>query len=681
VSTVHPPEPRPVATRVADLLRVADPGLTRGLTTARSLLAGGLAGGLAAALLTVLGQSLLPAGLVGLVALLGVVTLPPGPPRQWAPTTTAATLVTATVAAVVGDGPLGLTLVVVTCVAGAAGARFGGTGRAAGFVAFVVHVLGLRFALDTGDLLGVWLVLLLPAPAVLVTVGVLLRSRPVPTARRLARALYAELSLVADAADRLLLHGPGRRRQRRLRRRLVAGQEVALLLDSVLDEVTTGPDRQADPDGLRRAVLDVEALADHLVWAVLNVPPGTPAGTRRALADSLRDGRAPDGVEAGGVGGIGGDTSPLVPDLVGGNDRIDEVVVRLAGAAERLRRLGGLPGAVRAARATTGAEPQADGVMGVAVRVGLGSALALVLGLAVAPGEWHWAVIGAYIVVTTTASRGAGVRKALDRATGTAVGVAAGLGLAALLDGSVALVGLVLSVAAFVWVFRVSYALFMVALTVAVALLYELTGQLTVEVLALRLAETAIGAAAAALVVSVVLPVPTRSTVDGAVATLLAALDDALVALAGGGPVGADQVRAVDRAVSALRDVTEPVATGTTIGLGRSVRAAGLLATALRVRVGALATATATADTTGGDPTRAAAVAVVRARLALLRSDVAGAGVLPPDDPDEVPTGDDPVLDVLRAIDDRLAGYGTARGLRLRGDPGALAAGSPSVRD
>lgn len=654
--------PRPARRRLVDLLRTTDPGWSRARTAVAALLAGALGGGVPALVLAGAGSSTLPAALGAAVGLLGAIVAPGAPSGAWWPTVAAASAAAGLLG--LGTGrPLwldGLTTLVV--VAGAAGlARLGQAARSAGLLAFLVHVLVLRIGLGPQDAAGLVGATTAGTLALLAAHVAVLAPRPRHAAAVLRRALTSRLSLTVDAAVVLVARGPGRGRQLRLRRRLVAVQETALELDRVL---ATGGD---DAQELRRRVLAVEALADHLVWTVLTLPPDTPATDRARLARELDEVRHDEADR---------DVTPLVPHLAGRDDRTLPVVRRLATAAVRLQATAAPPLPDRLPTDPPGPPTPVGRVL---LQSLLAVAVAFVVGVLVAPDEWYWSVIGAFVVVTTTGDRGAGLRKATDRVVGTAAGVAAGLVLAGLLQpGGVALVVvLVVLLGAVAWVFRRSYRWTMLALTAAVALLYQLLGRLTVEVLLLRLAETVAGALVAAVVVAVVRPVPARATVDAAVGDLLAALSAALDDLRGGALPPA-RVREVDAAVSALRVATEPLAAGLPGGaLSGRVRGARLLATAVRVRVAALATAASHAGLGTRDREVLAAVAQ---RLARLRAHLDDPALLEDDGPRPTPTGGGEVAEVLRTLDDRLAGYATLRGLRLRDDPGALSGGVPSPR-
>jgi hypothetical protein len=681
---------RTPAQRVWDRLRATDPGWDRARTAGRGVLAAVAGTALTAGLLALAGLPLAGAPMAAVVGLFGAITLPPDPGRRahlLRVAVVAAAL--AVVTAAVAPWPLLGRVVLVAAIAGGAWAgRWGARGVAVGLLAFVAPFFALLLGLRPADGPGVVVACLLGAVVLTAVVEVVLPDRPAARLPRLVGSLVAATALTVDAAEALIAEGPGRRRQRRLRRRLLAVQELALLVDATVER-PGALDRVARPGRVQSDVLVVEALTDHLAWAALTLPPDTRADRRAELARAMHDVRVPEDVDPREA------VTPLVPRLVGGpDDRTLEVLSRLAAAIERLAH-DTAPAARDPGAPTPGdvPAPATDGpatdhpapvpVGRTVVQAAVAGVLAMALGTALSPDQWYWAVIGAYIVVTTTTTRGAGIRKATDRIIGTAIGVVVGLAVAALLadTASVALVVALALLFATFWVFQADYRLMMVLLTVDVAVLYELTGRLTVGVLGLRLAETALGATLAAAVVTLVLPTPTGRTVDGAVDRLLAATDQVLAALPDG-HVDRGAVRGVDHAVADLRRTTAPLVTATPTPIGPLVRAARLLATALRVRVRALATVLATADVAGPTAEDLAALDVVRDHLARLRAHLApGADTTEHAGIEPVPTPTSEVGRVLQAIDDRLAGYGTARGLVLRPDPGALAGGSPRWGD
>ena len=112
------------------------------------------------------------------------------------------------------------------------------------------------------------------------------------------------------------------------------------------------------------------------------------------------------------------------------------------------------------------------------------------------------------------------IRKALFRVVGTVIGIGVGsllvsaVGHHTLWSIALVLVSLFLGL----YLFRVSYAFFAVAITVTVSQLYQQLGEFTNSLLLVRLEETALGAAVAILVVMLVLPLHTRQVLRVAAA-------------------------------------------------------------------------------------------------------------------------------------------------------------------
>ncbi len=182
-----------------------------------------------------------------------------------------------------------------------------------------------------------------------------------------------------------------------------------------------------------------------------------------------------------------------------------------------------------------GAAPERDGLAlstRQAVQVGVATTLAIVGGELLAPSRWYWAVIAAFIVFTGTQSRGDLLSRGWGRVLGTIGGVAAGMGLAALVGGNQVLSLVLVFVCVFLGLYlvRVSPSMFAFSLTAVLALVYGLIGQFSVAVLVLRVEETALGAAAAVLAAFVVLPKGTRAAFGDAVESLVDTMDDVLVA-------------------------------------------------------------------------------------------------------------------------------------------------------
>ncbi|MFD6416048.1 FUSC family protein [Streptomyces sp. NPDC060194] len=149
-----------------------------------------------------------------------------------------------------------------------------------------------------------------------------------------------------------------------------------------------------------------------------------------------------------------------------------------------------------------------------ALQVTAACAVALALGQVLSVDRWYWAVGTAWWIFVNTASRGETLVRGFRRVLGTVAGIAAGLLLALPLDGAPAPTAALVAVCVFgiFYTAAVSYSWMMFFVTIMAGLLYGLLGVLDATLLALRFAETAVGAAGAALAVAVVLPVTTHAT-------------------------------------------------------------------------------------------------------------------------------------------------------------------------
>ncbi|MEU6377114.1 FUSC family protein [Streptomyces sp. NPDC046909] len=151
-----------------------------------------------------------------------------------------------------------------------------------------------------------------------------------------------------------------------------------------------------------------------------------------------------------------------------------------------------------------------------AVQATAGAAFALVVGQLVSPERWYWAVGATWWVFVNTTSRGETLIRGFRRVLGTVTGIGLGLLVAVPLDGAAIPSAVIIAGCVFgiFYTAAVSYTWMMLCVTVMAELLYGLLGVLTPGLLALRLAETGIGALGAVLAVLFVLPVTTHTTTD-----------------------------------------------------------------------------------------------------------------------------------------------------------------------
>ncbi|MEU1801621.1 FUSC family protein [Streptomyces sp. NPDC019937] len=141
---------------------------------------------------------------------------------------------------------------------------------------------------------------------------------------------------------------------------------------------------------------------------------------------------------------------------------------------------------------------------------------ALAVGQALSGERWYWAVGTAWWIFVNTASRGETLVRGFRRVIGTAGGIAAGLAVAVPLHGAPAPTAVLVAACVFgiFYTAPLSYSWMVFFVTLMAGLLYGLLGVLHPGLLALRLEQTAVGAAGAGLAVALVLPVTTHAATD-----------------------------------------------------------------------------------------------------------------------------------------------------------------------
>ncbi|MFJ9037075.1 FUSC family protein [Streptomyces sp. NPDC102406] len=201
-----------------------------------------------------------------------------------------------------------------------------------------------------------------------------------------------------------------------------------------------------------------------------------------------------------------------------------------------------------------------------AFQVAVGSALAIVGGEFLSTQRWYWAVLTCWVVFLNTASTGEIVVKGYRRLLGTVLGVVAGVVLAGAVGHHtwLAFALVLLCVFAMFFTAPLSYALMSFFVTAMLGLLYTLLNTYSLDVLVLRIEETALGAACGIIAAILVLPVRTDSRTDELLATVLERLGEVVadaVAQLSGGPAAdlLDKARDLDTALDDLRASTRPL--------------------------------------------------------------------------------------------------------------------------
>ena len=396
---------------------------------------------------------------------------------------------------------------------------------------------------------------------------------------RTVRACFARArAVIATSAELYEVHDPGElgRARRRLARRLNRLNEAALIADALLEsDVPVALEAHTRLFDAELCVQNIGRLADVLASAEL------PAEVRHAVAGSLARVRETRGREVGAdlevLREFGCERAQITAHpLEAGR------VLRLAGAleewSETRRRapaevteldreasvhfspamsliFGNLPGAAlvsQEAAAPVGgwrARLKLDLPAQSAIRLTIAVVAAASLGSILSERRFYWAVLAVFISFVGTSTSGEQVFKAFNRVAGTVVGIFIGSLLAhAIGDSTWSVLVVVLALGFGIYFMRASYALMVIGITITVSQLYVQLGEYSNELLVLRLEETAVGAAVAAVAALVILPVRTRQATRVAARgyyDLLDRLLDALVARL-------DDGEAPDAALSAL---------------------------------------------------------------------------------------------------------------------------------
>jgi uncharacterized membrane protein YgaE (UPF0421/DUF939 family)/MFS family permease len=426
--------------------------------------------------------------------------------------------------------------------------------------------------------------------------------RPLDRGRlgRTARAFRARArTVVAAAAELFDATVPRGRASRRLHRRLIRLNGTGLVIDAslaapgALPPGVSAPDAHARLFEVERLIHNVAHLAEQLAAAEL--PPEVREEVRGWLSD-LRTGRGDRvartlaeldrgdrpaslaGVTDSDVAAIhqlAGDVADAVASLAdapsNAGARPDANNVPFESAVTLIA--GDLPGsALVSAQAAVveghGAllrrlrlEPAAQ----TAIRVAVAVAVASALGSIVSERRFYWAVLAVFVTFMGTNTSGEQVIKAIHRVAGTLVGVVIGSLLANAIGHSTWSLAVIIGALGLgTYFFKVSFAAFVTALTVALAQIYDQLGEYSNHVLALRLEETAIGGAVAIAAAIWIFPAATSRAARIAERAYLNSLADLLGRVAeylrepGDAPLSSAS-RALDHAHQQLLTTARPL--------------------------------------------------------------------------------------------------------------------------
>jgi uncharacterized membrane protein YccC len=397
-------------------------------------------------------------------------------------------------------------------------------------------------------------------------------------------AFHARVQLLLDdLADDAESGRSSERRARELRRSTGRIGELAL----ALEEAVGRADDEVPPPVVREwlgALLHAQLAVDMLAESVHSLSADEPSAERRAvlarmvraLQKWMRDGdvaardealRLRDAAHAAYAGVAREGDAALWW-------RLDRAVETLTGA----RPWAAFPQLDPAASRVTilSFRPGGGGVAGVtdmspnlrlAIQATVAVGLSIIAGRAISPTRWYWAVLAAFVVFIRATTLGETVSRAWQRVLGTVVGVAAGLGIAALV-GTHPREGLAIGVVTVFlayYLMRISYTAMIVFFTIALSLLYETMGRPLPGLLELRIAETLVGALIGIAVSALVMPAHSDARVRVLAAGVVRAATGAIARATSPGvhpqddAVLHDEIRKVDRALAELRNALRPL--------------------------------------------------------------------------------------------------------------------------
>ncbi len=472
--------------------------------------------------------------------------------------------------------------------------RFGPRAFALGFVAFFGYFFATFLSPTLSQVPAVALSAVCGGLAAFVLRFALLRDSPEGVLDRGRRTLRAQVHGLLNSVGELARNPASAQRRRALHTRSIRLNETALMLEDTVQHLSglTEDSREV----LRHRLLEVELTAENLLRPLrqaIDRPgaarelPGVIAPlthvlrssapeireTGRRVADRIEHDGAPDRAMTvrrltADLAELARATGRLGKDRFGDVDDTDPTEHTGSGTASARERGGTTDGDGDQSRDASG---ERTGLrrpeVRTAVQVTVAAGLAIAGGHLISPNRWYWAVITAFVVFVSANSRGELLVRAWQRTAGTMLGVVAGILVAANVTGRVVLeMGLIVACLFLAFYFLgYSYAVLTFFITTLLGIVYGLLGAFDVRVLEIRLAETAVGAAAGVLAAAVILPMRTRPLVRSRSQDFLSRLRDLLretgaeVETSGTVTGMREGVRELDDRVQALLNSSRPL--------------------------------------------------------------------------------------------------------------------------
>jgi uncharacterized membrane protein YccC len=455
--------------------------------------------------------------------------------------------------------------------------RFGPRGNAMGMVAFISYFFALFLQATPAQLPTLAVAIAVGLGASLFVRTLIFPDRPHVEVRRLVRALRGASSSVLEAATNQAEHDLAV-----LRRRLDRLGETAMMIDDWLDRHDAAQSLSVTSEDLALRVFDAQIAMEQLASLLWSTDPATawPSGLDDAIGslrtclqhnpseDQLKVARkhavaAADRADLSSPEGV---ATMVAYRVVQAHLAIHHITTNALGRSESVDPDPEPPPEEQ----QTGLNPSTKA----AIQVAVATTAATILGELISPDRWYWAVLTAFLVFTGVSTRGEILTRAGHRIVGTIAGVVAGVLLATLVGHNppLQIVLLVICVFCAFYLVTVAYAWLTFFVTVLLAMLYGLLGNFSVQVLELRIVETAAGGLVGIASAYLIFSTGTRATFTEKVNDYLDRMTDLIDAgiasvVAPGGET--DLVAATRRLDTALQNV---LAAGKPLQLGPAVR-------------------------------------------------------------------------------------------------------------
>ncbi|MEV6904872.1 FUSC family protein [Amycolatopsis sp. NPDC051372] len=455
--------------------------------------------------------------------------------------------------------------------------RFGPRGTALGSMAFFLFFFPMFLQAHLSQAPQLLIAMATGVAANALVRFVLLRRNAETEFIRIRRAFRARVAATVRATEAYIASAGSDRSNRQIRTALARLHESVLLIEDNAPDVVDA--RNADL--LRRRAIEVELAVQWLTITVQRtcshpLTPGVADDLVARLA-KFRSLMERDPRELPLISETGEYSRMLVEgsridEKARPGDGVRRAIAELAVADDRAQRVAGREATVDYSLDEDDDEPEPtqafayDNQTRSAIQAVIGGGLAVLAGQLISHQRWYWAVLTVFVVFVGTSSAGARFVKGVRRTGGTLIGIVGGVALALLVSGNtIAILALIMvCVFGMVYMARVSQFLMAFFVTSMLGLLYSLLGTFSIEVLWIRVAETAVGAASGLLAATVIVPVRTRSVMLDDIATVLDELhefvESAETLLSGRDNVNIIEMsRDLDRAVEQVRKTLEPL--------------------------------------------------------------------------------------------------------------------------